>query len=280
MATVFELDQQRTFSTDGKVLTATAVFQVEGESDGSLALEAAGVPRCRQGLIAGDPHPTDPRLRVDSKTVTERLAPDVYRVTVQYSSNRSFVFANKPPAVVPDENRSYWYFGVRRDNLTIPTFEKRKIVAPVLGGGNTTKEEYVRVDYQRSLVTPTLTCVVYVPEFRFEDAQSISRQADKVHEFPDSTRWRFEGGFPSYKSTDLVEITYTWSQRPDFLFSYATSTPVGLIWPPLTLPLRFNESYFVRPSQTPDGMPTIEITPVLDASQVNGWEYLPGNPFR
>lgn len=278
MATVFELDQQRTFSTDGRVLKATAVFQVEGESDGSAALEAAGVPRCRSGPLAGDPHPTDPRLKVDSKSVTDRLAPDIYRVTVNYSSNNSFVFATKLPA--PDENRSYWYFGVRKDSLTIPTFEKRKIISPVLGGGNVTKEEYVRVDYQRTLVTPTLTCVVYVTEFTFEHAQSLSKQTDKVHEFPDGSLWRFEGGFPSYKGTDLIEITYTWSQRPDFLFSYATSTPVGLIWPPLTLPLRFDESYYVRPSQTADGMPTIEITKVLDSSQTNGWQSLPGNPFR
>lgn len=270
--TVEPLYDSRQLNTDGRIKTSEIDFLVAAGSGEVLlpedALYAQGVPKVlfQSDSVIADTYPYDAELKVDSKSVKQRINENTYVINVKYSNNNKFSFGSR------DMTQSVT-FNTSLEDLDLPFCTLDNIVYPPVATGGipapVTRWQTREFKVKSVNIDLRVTC-------QFENIQAnthidaIANQIGNWHKLgqrnangEDPTDyWRFLGG--NANSIELVtsssgqvwryNLEYTWRQRRTLVLNdqmFKNGYPADkIVFPPTSI-TQF-DTVAVRPPTTVD----------------------------
>lgn len=302
------LFDSRQLVTDGRIKTSEIDFLVAADINEVLlpedALYATGVPKVlfQDTTIVADKYPWDDELKVDSKSVKQRLNENTYIINVKYSNNNKFSFSSR-------ELNTSVAFSTSIEELSIPFATFDNIVYPPVQQGAipspVTRWQTREYKVKAVIIDLRVTC-------QFDDLQAnthvdyIASQIGNWHKLGMRNQdgsdprdyWRFMGG--NATSVELVpmpngtnadgqvyryNLEYSWRQRKTIkkleTSQWTGYNPSNILL--YTADITQFDTVAVRPPQAVTGSPTLyNITSKPSPRNLddeNGWRYLPGYPL-
>lgn len=280
--TVEELFDSRQMTTDGRVKTSEIDFIVQASVGQILTPEEAlyveGVPKVvfESAGIAASRYPYDPDLKLDSKSVKQRLNCNGYIINCKYSNTNEFSFSERELNTSVTFNSSIEEISIpfcTKDNLVYPPVQTGGLPQPV------NRWQTRELKFKAVFIDLRVTC-------QFDDLQAnthvdyIASQIGNWHKLGrrnqngDDPRdyWRFMGGnatsvelipMPNGTNADGMayryNLEYTWRQRKTTVALNPRDWPAYdstliKIW---TQPITQFQTIAVRPPDSVNGEPVI-----------------------